>query len=165
MSVVVNKSCRVGRRAARPGFSLVELVVVIAIVCIIAAIAMPRYAEASGRYRIEAATRRLMSDIAFTQARARARSLSQSMTFYVGSGRFQFVSLSDPDRPTTTYTVDLGLDPYRSQIRSASFGASGTTLTFNGFGVPTRGGSVVLEAGGLSKTIAVDADTGNASGL
>ena len=165
MSVQSKPFQQARRRSTRLGFTLIELMAVIVIVCVITAIAMPRYAAASARYRIEASSRRLMADIAFTQARARARSINQSITFNLSKGQYQFVSLADPDRPSTTYTVDLTLEPYRSRITSASFGTGGTTLTFNGYGVPLRGGTVVLEADGLAAKVVVDADTGGISGL
>jgi prepilin-type N-terminal cleavage/methylation domain-containing protein len=51
------------RRGLAKGFSLLELVMVVAIVGIVSAIAVPRYSTAACNYRAEVAARRVAKDI------------------------------------------------------------------------------------------------------
>jgi prepilin-type N-terminal cleavage/methylation domain-containing protein len=60
----------------RRGFTLFELVLVIAIMAVVAAIAAPRYAAAAARYELRAAAQQLQSDIVFAQRTAQATSRS-----------------------------------------------------------------------------------------
>src|SRR5438552_17658151 len=100
-------SIRDDRRAIRDGaFSLVELMLVMAIIAVVAAIAMPRYSASLARYRADMAARRIVAALALAQAKARATSSSQTITFTAG-GSYQILGMNDPDRPGQPYVVDL----------------------------------------------------------
>jgi prepilin-type N-terminal cleavage/methylation domain-containing protein len=146
----------------RRAFSLLELLLVLAITVIIAAMAAPRYATSANRYHLDAAARRVAADLALAQAQARASSKGLTVTFYTSSSTYQVPGVVPLDRRPGTYTVDLKADPYAATIVSASFGGQ-PTLTFDMYGGVSSGGSVVVQAGGTQKTITVDANTGKAS--
>jgi prepilin-type N-terminal cleavage/methylation domain-containing protein len=154
-------------RPSRPpggvqGFTLLELVIVLAIVAIVAGIAAPRYQASAARYRAESAARRVACDLGLARARARAASASQTVAFSVAAGEYTIVGMSDPDRPAQPYRVVLGEEPYRARLLSAQFGGV-EQVTFNGFGVPGSAGSVVVEAGGFQKTVTLDVESGKAT--
>src|SRR3954447_19786330 len=65
----------------RPGFTLVELVMVMAIMGIIAAIAAPRYASSLGAQRADGAAQRIASDLGHAAAMARSTSSGVSVNF------------------------------------------------------------------------------------
>jgi prepilin-type N-terminal cleavage/methylation domain-containing protein len=143
----------------RSAFSLVELTMVIAIVGVAAAIAMPRYSASLARYKLEAAARRLAADLALAQSRARALSASQTVIF--SAAGYTLSGMTDPERPSSPYSVSLG-EEFSASITANSFG-HGKTVTFNGYGVPDGAGTIILQVGVLQKSVSVDADTGVAS--
>src|SRR5438105_3411892 len=71
------------RRASifRLAFSLVELTVVLALVVIVSAIALPRYWSSAGYYRVDLAARRLAADLALAQTHARTTAQFQNVRF------------------------------------------------------------------------------------
>ncbi len=145
----------------RSAFSIVELVFVLTIMAIVCAIAVPRYAGATQDYQIGMAAQRIVSDLALAQNRANYGSTSVTLTFNTTSNSYQIAGMTDPDRPTQTYTVNLNVEPYRSTLVSASFGGS-NQITFDGYGTPTQGGTVIITSGAQQHTITVDPTSGRA---
>ena len=56
--------------------------------------------------------------------------------------------------------MNLSQEPFSATIVSASFTGS-NTLTFDRYGGPSAGGTVVVAAGGYQKNIQVDSATGD----
>lgn len=144
------------------GFTLLEVLMVMAIGAILAAMAAPRYGRALARYRVETAARRVQADL--TYARQRARTLSQSVTvsFDAAAETYSIVGMADPDHKAAAYTVDLARSPYEGAIVSLDFGGR-SVVTFSGYGVPDSSGDVKVGSGNFSKTVHVDGATGEAS--
>ena len=69
----------------RRGFTLLELVLVVAILGVVAAIAAPRYGNAIQNYRANAAAQRLRADLEYARARAKSTSSSRTVTVSPGS--------------------------------------------------------------------------------
>lgn len=122
-------------RGCRPGFNLVELVLVTVIVGVVAAMAVPRYADATARYRADAAVQRLEADLQRAQTHAEATSRSVRVWFRLAEGQVRLLDLDDPDGFESTYTTELSEEPYRATLTTADFGGDGF-LVFDGYGRP-----------------------------
>jgi len=136
---------------------------VLAIIATLAAIAAPRYANSLAHYRVEMAARRILADLKYARLFAYIASSSQSVTFYPASDRYEMPAREDPDHPGSPYDVRLCDEPYHADLTSVSFVGGGDTVTFDGFGMPDRGGSVTLQAGNHTRSVLIDAETGRAS--
>jgi type II secretion system protein H len=149
-------------RVHRGGFTLLELVLVSAIIVIFAAVAMPRYGRAAARYQIDLAARRVAADLAQAQSYARTTGASQTVVFSVAANRYQLMNALPLDGVSGPYTVDLAAEPYRARLVSANFNGAAQAV-FNGWGLPDSGGSVVVAVGLQQQTVTVDDETGQIS--
>ena len=148
--------------SAAAGFSLFELVMVVAITAVLAGIAVPRYGSAIARYRITMAAQRIVADLAHARSRARTTSAHQTLTFTPDSDQYQIPGSPDLKLASADYTVNLAGRPYYANLVSAEFGEDSIVI-FNGYGVPDSGGQVVVQVGDAQKTIVLDQNTGKAS--
>jgi prepilin-type N-terminal cleavage/methylation domain-containing protein len=145
-----------------PGFSLVELVLVLAIMGVLAALAAPRYGQALSRYRADAAAKRIAADLAMVQSNARSTGSSRSIVFDLAASSYQLPGQTHLDRRSGTYSVSLSSSPYHASIGTINLGGA-STLTFNGYGVPDRACSIMIRVGQVYRTISVDTQSGVAS--
>lgn len=144
------------------GFSLLELVLVLAILAVLAAIAAPRYAGAASRYRADCAARRIAADLGMARGRARAASASRSVVFTLSPASYKMPGVRDPDRPGSDYTVNLSEEPYRVTLVSVNFGGD-AQVVFSGYGLPDSGGTVRVRAGDCEKTVVLEPANGEVS--
>jgi prepilin-type N-terminal cleavage/methylation domain-containing protein len=81
------------KRKHSPGFTVVELIIVIAIMAICSAIAMPDIATFASGYKLKAAAREVATDLQLTRLLA----VKENKTFQVifGSNSYQVIRLSD----------------------------------------------------------------------
>jgi type II secretion system protein H len=151
------------RSTCRPGgFSLLELILAMAIIAVFAAMAVPRYGEASARYRLELAARRVAADLRLAQTHAQVTSSSRTVCFDVAAGQYELMNVPALDGAAGNYTVRLSAEPYRAALTSADFNGA-AQVVFNGWGLPNAGGTVRISAGGQQKTVALAGDTGQVS--
>lgn len=145
----------------RKAFSLVELIVVLAIVGIISAVAIPRFAGAATRQRARAAARRVEADLNRLRSHAFQTSTKQGVVFDTTTHAYAMAGMSDPDLPGKYYVVSLADEPYLATIVEANFSGS-PKFEYDGYGKPSVGGKVLVSAGGEQATVIVKTDTGEA---
>jgi prepilin-type N-terminal cleavage/methylation domain-containing protein len=143
----------------RRAFTLVELILVAAIIAVISGIAVPRYSASLSNFRARTAARRLAADIALAQSQARATSASKQIEFTAAGYTIKGIAGLDG---AATYTVDITQDPYRAKL-TTSFLPTSTVLTFDGYGWPDRGGTITIGSGSATREITVDSTSGRAT--
>lgn len=147
-------------RAVRSrGFTLVELLVVMAIIGITAALAAPRYASSVSRYRLDAAVQRMVADLKAAQRQAGIISSSTVFSINQGTSTYTITGMSRSDRRAGVYSVDLGAEPYYATVTDVSLGG-GTTIVTDPFGQITGGGRITIEVGSFSAIVVLDPATG-----
>ena len=143
-------------------FSLLELVLILAIVATLAAIAVPRYGNALARYRADATARRIAADLELARATAMRESASVTVTFDVGNNEYELLGVEDLDDPASNAGLTLSDEPYQSELTTALFGLD-SEIVYDGYGAPDSGGMVIISCGEATRIILVNPDTGAAS--
>ena len=146
----------------RNAFSLVELVMMLAIISILAAIAGPRYANSLALYRATAAAQRIAGDLNLARCQARISSSGQTVAFNVASNNYSLPGMAPLPGQPSPYKVNLSSDPYSASLLTTVFGSS-STMSFDRFGQPGTGGTITVKSGSFVKTIIVDSNTGLAT--
>ena len=144
----------------RRAFSLVELIIVLAIVALLGGIAVPRFSNSIARHRAAAAAKRVAADLRMARHRAVHSSESTTVTFS-GSG-YVISGARHLDRSTEAYKVDLSANPYDAQILAVDFGGD-SEITFDIYGAPDSEGTIVVAAANWQHTITLAPETGKTS--
>ena len=145
----------------RRAFTIIEVLMVVFIIGVISTLAVPRYSNFVAQHRAESAARRIAADIALARRHARLTSTSQTIQFDVSTNAYVVSGMSSLDNPAGFYAVSLADEPYDASISSITLDSNNNgTVTFDGYGVPDTGGSIVIGVGVYSRTIQIDAATG-----
>lgn len=140
--------------AVRAAFTLVELVVVIVIIGVLAAVAVPRYGEAMSNYRIEAAERRVHADVQMMRRWARSRGEAALIRFDTSSDTYIIDDMPGLiDRRGESYRVRLSDPPYSVRLISTTF--DGDAIRIDGRGRLIEEGDLVCRLGSRERVISI----------
>ena len=149
------------RRSSKNGFSLIELIIVIMIIGVVTAIAMPKFAHAGSGRRLSAARKTLLSDIAMVKLRARATSKVHLIKFYPDEEIYIIVEGTEITRDSIILSRDLKVEPFNLEISRTSLGVNPySTITV--YGDVSPGFTIGIIDDGVEIAIRVDgvADVG-----
>jgi prepilin-type N-terminal cleavage/methylation domain-containing protein len=150
------------QKQLRVAFSLIELSIVVVIMSILAAVALPRWSDSLNSFRAANAASRIAADLALARSAAYSSSTSTTMTFDVSADQYTIEGITSLNHSTGPYVVALADDPYKSRLVSV-WGLTGQqSITFDGYGRPNAGGTIVIASGNLQKSIVVNANSGTA---
>lgn len=138
------------------GFTLLEMALTLTIIGMLTAVAVPSYFGFITGERAGAAARRITTDLATAQRRARTTSQSQTVRFSPAASTYRLVGMPDPDNSAMDYIVHLTDPPYEASIVSVDLGGD-YILVYDGYGTPDSGGTIVLHVGRQQRTITIDA--------
>jgi prepilin-type N-terminal cleavage/methylation domain-containing protein len=141
-----------------PAFTLLEVVTVVVILGLLAAMAVPRFAGATSGRRVEGAAMRLAAELNAVRLAAYTRSASATVTFTISKKRVVF----SPYETTNERLIRFGDEPYRLDLLTVDFGGD-AVLIYDGWGVPDSGGTVTMQVGDYSRDVLVNAQTGEAT--
>lgn len=144
----------------RRGFTLAELVVVVLILAIVSAVAVPRYTDAAAGFNADAAARRIKVDLEFLRQQARKASTSRAVVFDLANHSYTLSGVPDLDHASQTYTVRFTRSPYEATLVSVNCGGD-ATLAFDGFGKPDSTATIVVGSGRYQRTVLVEASNGS----
>jgi len=133
------------------GFTIVEMIIVIALLSIIAAVGIPNYLNWLPDIRLKAAARNVKSDMMLAQQRAIRENASVAIVFSPGGNSYTvFVdngaggaAPNDWDRTGTEELMKTEAMPTAVVMDLAAFGVD-QRVRFNGRGLPDQSGVVQL---------------------
>ncbi|HZN65564.1 MAG TPA: type II secretion system protein [Tepidisphaeraceae bacterium] len=145
--------------AGRSAYTLIELLIVVAIISVAAGIAIPRYGNSVGRYRAECAAKRVVADLALARAGAKAIAAKRVVSFNTVANGYTVSNQRHLDDAKRPYTVNLGDGPYHATLHYADFGGV-PQAEFDMYGNAVFGGKVVVRVGDHERVIDVPAGGG-----
>lgn len=152
----VGKSWRLANQeSVRHAFTLIELMIVLLIVAIMAAVAAPKYAESLSSFRLQGVAQRIAADIRQARRYAQQNSSTQTINFDVATNSYTLTGINDVDRRSRTYQFSLASPEYECELVSANFNST-AILSFDIYGRPVNAGTIVVRCGNLTQTLSVD---------
>jgi prepilin-type N-terminal cleavage/methylation domain-containing protein len=133
-------------------FTLIELVIVIAIISITAVIAIPRLSGAGTRYRVDAAVQQILSDINITAAQANRTSQTLTIRFDADADTYTLIGQPSRNNPANDQVVDFSREPYKANMLGVSFGGD-SQLDISGYGLMLESGQITLSAGRVGRRV------------
>jgi prepilin-type N-terminal cleavage/methylation domain-containing protein len=140
---------------AQKGFTLVELLITIALIVIVAAIAIPSYFGYSLNTSLKSAARNIQADFLDLKERAIVESTAYRITFDTSGNTYTIEKGTETGAPYTTIAVKA-LSAFGGDVGifNAVFGGGIPTITFEGRGIATTGKVVLTNSRGSTATIA-----------
>ena len=147
------------------GFTLIEVMIVLVILGIIAAIAVPMYTSAAS-VQLSVAADMIASDLEYAKSMAISTGKTYQVVFDTAAESYSIKDnagnkIDHPVHIGIKYDVSFASDSRLNKVDivSTTFGAS-ATIKFDYLGSPDNGGTVLLRAEGNPMTVIIESVTG-----
>jgi prepilin-type N-terminal cleavage/methylation domain-containing protein len=135
-------------------FTLVEIILVVAIMATMAAIAMPRLGSSLDSSRVDRAARKLADDLELARTAAMARSTPTSISLDISNSTWQLNGIVEVGMRNPDSRVLLTEPPLMSSfVREGHPGS--LVLHFSEFGIPSQKLSLRLQSGNHFRTVTI----------
>ena len=142
------------------GATLPELVITLMILCVMAAIAIPRLSNAWRRARLELAARRVSTDLRFVRQQSIGQKCTCGIAFDTAAQTYERFRIRQDTSRETLGAVEFGRPPHENiRIQQADFGGQ-TEVRFGPLGLPEVSGTVTITDGIEKVVLTLDAATG-----
>jgi prepilin-type N-terminal cleavage/methylation domain-containing protein len=149
------------------GFTMVEVIIVLLILGIVSAVAVPALNSSLDEMKLDGAAREVVSAIYYAQSIAIKEGVQHGVKFFLEVEQFKCIRqgntiLNPHDKKP--YIVDFKAEGHLKGVNvvNANFGGI-QRVAFNSLGEPISGGTIVLGYAGLQKTINVSLPLGKVS--
>lgn len=146
-------------RGRRGGFTIMELMVVLLVMGIVAAVTAPSFYASLQYHEIETAARRLVLDLQQARHAARVKSQTQSVTFNNSTTYSLSTGVASLKGGSQAYSVDLSQPPYDLDAVTLHLGGA-TAISFDGYGNASVGGTINLTLGDETRVVTINSTTG-----
>ncbi len=136
-------------------FSMIELVMVMVIIGVVTAIAIPKFADAATGRKISAAKNTLQNDIEMMKIRSRATSQPHLIKFYLDEDFYIIFEGTTVEREAIILLRDLSADPYGVDLLKTNLGVDAySSVTV--YGNVSPGFSVAFAHNDIEVTVVID---------
>jgi type IV fimbrial biogenesis protein FimU len=160
---IVERTRGVGKLGRPRGFSLVEILIVMTIIGITAAIATPNITATIRAYRAGAAARQLMTDLQFAKMGAVSQRVNYRVSFDAGQNRYWIERWNAATAAWNTVDAVRALatpgTPYFTQgaALNVAFTGGNAFVEFTPLGVASSNGVATVRVGSAARNISVNA--------
>ncbi len=147
------------------GFTLMEMVLVIAVIGVTAAVAVPRLASAQTGARLTGAERRMISEFEAVGERAAAEGRAYCVQFHLLSGEMRVFLGTTPTPAALVRTVAFAAEPYGARIVGTNITGGSATIVVDGSGLYSATAKVQLQAGDAVRVVDLSGPVAGAPSL
>lgn len=136
--------------STRPGYTVGEVIGVLAVMAVIVTIAAPSFSNLKARYTLGGAAKQLATDLRYAQQRSVTEQRSHELRITTATRSYTVVRTGSPEVTVKSVTLDPAV------TIGAPTGLTANRVSFNASGAPSNSGDVVLiHSGGTVTTVSV----------